>query len=257
MEILLSFAQDLEDITLYHMLKKETDKATYIDVGANDPIIDSVTKFFSLRGGGGINIEPQKDLIDKLNHDRPCDINLAVGIGSKESTLTLHGCGGLASFDAKNPFVKDTNTHKVLVIPLKNVCEKYLTDGQDIHFLKIDVEGFEKECLKGMDFKKYRPWIVCMESTLPNTNIGCWNEWEYLLINQGYIFAGMNGVNRYYVSKEKSNLKKRFLTQSQLKRKYRILNYSKVKGAMKIRKYLYPLLQIRRTILKCIGKSNC
>lgn len=53
MEYLLSFSHEktMEDIILYHVLKPETN-IFWIDVGANDPVFDSVTKFFSVRGGG-------------------------------------------------------------------------------------------------------------------------------------------------------------------------------------------------------------
>lgn len=52
MEYLLIFSQDDEDLILYHALKN-INKVRWIDVGANDPINASVTKFFSLRGVWG------------------------------------------------------------------------------------------------------------------------------------------------------------------------------------------------------------
>ena len=45
-----SYAQELEDIILYSVLK-DVKQIFYIDVGANDPIALSVTHFFYLRGG--------------------------------------------------------------------------------------------------------------------------------------------------------------------------------------------------------------
>lgn len=51
MDILLSFSQECEDIILHHMLRDVKEPIRWIDVGANDPIDISVTKFFSLRGG--------------------------------------------------------------------------------------------------------------------------------------------------------------------------------------------------------------
>ena len=50
MEYLLTFAQDDEDLILYHVLR-DIKITRWIDVGANDPINASVTKFFSMRGG--------------------------------------------------------------------------------------------------------------------------------------------------------------------------------------------------------------
>ena len=51
MKILMSFAQEKEDIILYQLLQNINEPIRWIDVGANDPIDISVTKFFSVRGG--------------------------------------------------------------------------------------------------------------------------------------------------------------------------------------------------------------
>ena len=96
--------------------------------------------------------------------------------------------------------------------------------GGDIHFLKIDAEGMEKQVLAGMDFKAFRPWVVLVESTLPCTNIPSYEAWEQILLSQGYSFATMIGVNRYYVSEEKQELAGRFLSKEELRKKYEILH---------------------------------
>ena len=73
---------------------------------------------------------------------------------------------------------------------------------QDIHFLKVDVEGFERQVLEGYDFR-VRPWVICMESTKPNTEIPCYEEWEHILIDHGYALKKAHGINRYYVDLER------------------------------------------------------
>ncbi len=53
MEFILSFSHEneMEDMILYNALH-DVQKVFWIDVGANDPVFHSVTKFFSIRGGG-------------------------------------------------------------------------------------------------------------------------------------------------------------------------------------------------------------
>ena len=167
MDILMSFSQDNEDIVLWNMLKSVNEPIRWIDVGANDPIDLSVTKIFSTWGGYGINIEPQRKLILRLKKDRPKDINLEIGISSEPGTLKLHGEGVFASFNPENGWVGQEEAYEVPVMTLKQVCENHLSDADIIHFLKIDVEGWEGEVLKGMDFNIYRPWIICIESYEP------------------------------------------------------------------------------------------
>lgn len=70
MEYLLTFAHEYEDLILYHVLK-DIDQVKWIDIEAYDPVIANVTKLFSMRGGYGINVEPQSFLYKKLVKDRP------------------------------------------------------------------------------------------------------------------------------------------------------------------------------------------
>ncbi|QJY40942.1 FkbM family methyltransferase [Vibrio cholerae] len=50
---------------------------------------------------------------------------------------------------------------------LDNLCAKYSV--QDVHFLKIDVEGAEKDVLESFSFDTVRPWIEVVETTKPKT----------------------------------------------------------------------------------------
>ncbi|MBR2215259.1 MAG: FkbM family methyltransferase [Selenomonadaceae bacterium] len=229
MKTLVSFAQECEDIILYHLLENVADPIYYVDVGANDPVIISVTKFFSDRGGHGINIEPQHDYIERLNEDRPGDINLEVGIGNKPGKLKLYGSGAGASFDAN--YDNEAASHhdepashrEVPITTLERVFAEYVPQAQPVHFLKIDVENYEKQVLQGMDFEKYRPWIICMESTLPNTDIPSWDAWEDILLSNNYQFLGMSGINRYYAAVESRCQLNDFCDADKLKEMYNII----------------------------------
>lgn len=136
MEFLLSFAQRREDIVLYHLLKNVNAPIRYVDVGARDPIIGSLTKLFYDRGASGINIEPQHDPFVQLEKDRPRDINLEIGISDKAGELTLYGSSAHASFDPNNS-VSQKVAHIVPVLSLSDVFNKYIRRDEDIHFLKL------------------------------------------------------------------------------------------------------------------------
>ena len=53
----ISYAQNYEDVMLWRALQ-HVENGFYVDVGANDPTVDSVTKAFYDRGWRGLNIEP-------------------------------------------------------------------------------------------------------------------------------------------------------------------------------------------------------
>jgi len=203
----ISYAQNYEDVMLWRAFK-DIKKGFYIDVGANDPVIDSVTKAFYDAGWHGINIEPVTEWFNKLQEARPNDTNLKLACGTKKGQNTIYDVvgTGLSTMDKliadkhANELDFEIKKEKIKVDSLTNICKQHA--NQDIHFLKIDVEGFEMQVLKGLDLKKIRPWIIVIESTLPNSQIEDYGKWESILINGQYHFAYFDGLNRYYIADE-------------------------------------------------------
>ena len=221
---LVSYAgsSDAEDVILYHVLKKEPE-IFYIDVGCNDPFLNSVSKlFYDMKNAHGINIDPQSKLMEIVQRERPRDINLTVALGAEKGRQRLYFQGGRSTLVEGHVTEAAQSSADVEVVTLADVCEKYVNPEQDIHFLKIDVEGYEEQVLKGADFQRYRPWVLCIESTLPGTDEPSWEGWEPLVISAGYELALMSGVNRYYVAKEHKELDPRFLPLEQLREQYMI-----------------------------------
>jgi hypothetical protein len=82
--------------------------------------------------------------------------------------------------------------------------------GRSIEFLKIDVEGWEKEVLCGLDLKKHRPIIILIEATYQCSTIPSHTDWEHLLLNNDYQFVYFDGLNRFYVAAEQAELEEHF-----------------------------------------------
>jgi FkbM family methyltransferase len=199
---LLLYSQDLEDFILFCALK-DIENGFYIDVGANSPWFISVTKLFYDRGWSGINIEPLEDEFLELCRYRPRDINLNIGVGDREgeNEFVIYGAGTTCDTETKTALLQSAQTKRS--IPIRRLSSVLLENLQDknqaIHFCKIDVEGYEKNVLEGMDFKMFRPWIMVMEATIPGTTIPCFEKWEDLLLGNNYEFAYSHGINRYYL----------------------------------------------------------
>ncbi len=207
----ISYAQNYEDVMLRRAFK-DIKKGFYIDVGANDPVIDSVTKAFYDAGWHGINIEPVTEWFNKLQEARPNDTNLKLACGTKKGQNTIYDVvgTGLSTMDKSiadkhaNELDFEIKKEKIKVDSLTNICKQHA--NQDIHFLKIDVEGFELQVLKGVDFKVIRPWIIVVEATLPNSQIEDYGKWESILTNGQYNFVYFDGLNRFYVASEHDEL---------------------------------------------------
>lgn len=207
----ISYSQNFEDVLLWRALGAIRN-GFYIDVGANDPELHSVTKAFYDAGWHGINVEPMPSYRQPFEQQRPRDINLTCAAGAAPGEITLFDVptmNGWASTDAgvavthRDQGYEVTET-RVPMRTLADICAEHAP--ADIHFLKIDVEGFEGEVLKGMDFTRFRPWIVVVEATLPGSRQTNHETWEAMVTSRDYRFAYFDGLNRYYVAAEHAEL---------------------------------------------------
>ena len=217
----ISYAQNYEDVMLYRALKG-VEKGFYIDVGAMSPVVESVTKAFYERGWRGINIEPVYQWYEKLVLDRPEDINLNVAISDKAGVVHLYDIAdtGLSTFDRvlaerhKEERGYQIRDITVPALTLDTILEEHL--HEEIHFLKVDVEGAERQVLGGINLKRTRPWIILVEATKPNTQEQDYDTWEHLITEQSYVFTYFDGLNRFYLAQERSELLPAFNTPPNL-----------------------------------------
>jgi FkbM family methyltransferase len=210
----VSHAQNGEDALLAHVLAGVT-AGRYVDVGAHDPDVHSVTRAFYDRGWSGVNVEPATEWHERLREARPRDVNLHLAAGRRDGTATLHAFAGtgLSTIDARvaqghADAGRTASTSEVPMQTLARIFDEHA--GGEVHFLKIDVEGAEADVLAGADFERHRPWIVVVESTRPLTGIASHGDWEATLLSHRYRFAFDDGLNRYYVGDEHAALRERF-----------------------------------------------
>ncbi|MEJ8811733.1 FkbM family methyltransferase [Variovorax ureilyticus] len=212
----VSYAQNFEDVMLWRALR-HVQGGFYIDIGAQSPDLDSVTRAFSESGWRGINVEPHPGYYAELVNRRPRDINLRCALGEALGTATINlvGATGLSTLDksiADRHFDAGHGIEQieVEVETLSGVWDRHVPSGQPVHFLKVDVEGFELQVLRGNDWTRHRPWIVVVEATLPNSQTESFSEWEPHLTSAQFEFAYADGLNRYYVAQEQAQLRNAF-----------------------------------------------
>jgi FkbM family methyltransferase len=207
----VTYAQNYEDVLLWRALGHVKD-GFYIDVGANDPVEHSVTKAFYDAGWNGISIEPLPAFHQSFVQQRPRDINLAIAAGAQDGELTLYDVPSVRGWASPERDVADAHAADgfevaELTVPVRtlaSVCEEHVKG--EVHFLKIDVEGFEGEVLRGMDLKRWRPWVLVIEATLPNSRVTNHDTWEHMVTGQRYRYVWFDGLNRYYIAEEHPEL---------------------------------------------------
>ena len=212
-ESFVSYAQNQEDVVLARALHPDRESGFWIDVGAGDPVLESMTAAFSERGWSGINIEPLAQEYELLCEKRPRDINLCVALGATSGRATLfQGPDRDRGASTMRPDVvasrgaeaDDFTPIEVPVCTLAEIVSEYVTGPVD--FLKIDVEGLEYEVLAGADFTQFRPRALVIEATVPNTTKPSHESWEPMLLDAGYRYTMFDGLNRFYASEDEPDL---------------------------------------------------
>lgn len=184
----------------------------YVDVGANDPQIFSVSMGFYNRGWSGITIEPDPEFAQMHRDQRPRDRLVEAAITPKDGdTVVFHvvdGTGlstldaGIAGAHAGTGY--ETHAVEVPTRRIDAILEEAGWEGLDIHFMSIDTEGSERGVLESVDFGVWRPWILVVEATAPLSTQSTRAEWEDLVLAAGYRFCFFDGVSCYYVAEERA-----------------------------------------------------
>jgi FkbM family methyltransferase len=140
--------------------------------------------------------------------ERQRDINLRVLVGSKDGPTTFYSVGLGNGLSTTRKDFADIYKEKGLIVEefeeacvtLDSVWAQHVKGP--VHFLKIDVEGAEKDVLEGCNFLLHRPWVVVIEATLPNTSTPTHDDWQAILDAADYRFVVFDGLNRFYVAQE-------------------------------------------------------
>ena len=209
---MISYAQNFEDVMLARAFGGSA-RGFYIDVGAMDPVTHSVTCHFYEAGWHGINIEPSAAHFARLVEARPRDVNLNLALGEREELRDFYdvpesGLSSLAEAGAAAA-AERVRVPGMRVTTLARVCAEHV-GGRTVDFLKIDVEGWERQVIAGGDWRRFRPRLVLVEATRPNSPEAAWSDWEPMLLECGYLFVYFDGLNRFYLRREDEALARHF-----------------------------------------------
>jgi FkbM family methyltransferase len=192
-------SQDNQDKYLETNIFKGYKNGFYVDVGAHDGISLNNTLYFEKNNNwSGINIEPIKEVFDKLVINRPNNINLNCAVCNNDGEtdfLCNRGYTEMLSgikdnFDIRHlqrlEIENKDNGSITEVIKVETKKLETILDENDIshiNYLSIDVEGAEFEVIKSINFDKVFIDVIGFENNYPDVSVPIV---EYLH-NKGFI----------------------------------------------------------------------
>jgi FkbM family methyltransferase len=204
----IAYGQNAEDVVLHRALK-DVEKGFYIEVGANDPTVLSISRPFYDAGWRGIEIEPVEALAERFRQERPRDLVVQAAITAADTDrVSLHAIDGtgLSTLDgaiSERHSAAGFESREVTVPArsLDDVLENADTP-EDIHFMVVDTEGTEADVLASIDLTRWRPWVLVIEATEPLTTTPSHHSWEPRVLEAGYELCLFDGISRFYVADE-------------------------------------------------------
>jgi len=222
--VFVSYAQNFEDVMLARAFPGA--QGFYVDVGANDPDIDNVSRAFYERGWSGINIEPLAPQYARLVRRRPRDVNLRIAVGEREGEIAFFAVEEWHGYSTTDPTIVAQHRADGLIIEEERIPVRRLAAvldehaaGRAIDFMKIDVEGTELSVLRGAELQRNRPKILVIEAKMPVTFAMVdrpdevpdrTEEYAAFLGPLGYRLAYHDGLNAFFVADEHQDLLRHF-----------------------------------------------
>jgi FkbM family methyltransferase len=169
-----------------------------IDVGCNDPIHYSNSYFFEkYLGCKVLAIDPLEELEKLWKLKRPKSIFLNSAVGNNNDSIILNvpedSCQDKMFSYVDGGYNKkyDINFSRrnVKCERLESILQENKID--EVLLLTIDVEGFEYEIIKGINFEKVRINCICVENN--SINLFGSDLIRQYLINNNYIYLARIG----------------------------------------------------------------
>ena len=186
-----------EDLFIQNYFKNKP-KGFYIDVGCYHPLQGNNTHLLYKNGWSGINFDINHYSIKLFDFLRKRDLNIHSGISRKKNKLTMYyrkEINMLNTLDEKIAKIHFRNGYKkknIQVNTLNFFISKKFKKLNRIDFINIDVEGYELDALKSLNFSTYKPQLICIE--IHNIKNMYDTNYKYLKSNDVYNYL----INKKY-----------------------------------------------------------
>ena len=189
-------------IQLYKVLPA---KGFYVDVGCFHPKKLNNTYHLYREGWRGVNIDIDKTKIEAFRIVRPEDVNIACAVSNQVGEVEYWK---QSFWSILNTLGEQKPEHheggkwkkaKAYADTLTNLLDQTAYANQPIDFLSIDVEGHELPVFRTLEFDRYRPKVICVETwdlSLPQV---VQSDLYKFLTHKGYILINWVNLNLIFI----------------------------------------------------------
>lgn len=197
------YSQFGEDCVLLHWFgRRKQEERFFVDVGCYHPTKGSNTYALYRRGWRGINIDLDADKISAFRLRRPGDLSLVAAVSDRVETLGVFTDKWYSTRATLDPSIGQGpgfNRHaQVETTTLTAIIDATRYQGRKIDLLSVDVEGFDLRVLQGLDFARYAPAVVLVESLLTKLEDILAGDLHCFMRGNGYTLANWVGYTLFY-----------------------------------------------------------
>ncbi len=178
----------------------------FVDVGCFHPIRGNTTYVLYQHGWRGINIDIDQIKIDAFNLRRPRDTNIACAVSRQTGVAKYWRRGLWSSLNSLEKLERAENEKgwrkiEVKTDTLTNLIDQTPHRDRPIDFLSVDVEGHNLAVLQSLDFDRYCPKVVCVETWDSRIEDVMRSDLYAFMIGQNYGLVNWLGLNLVFLHK--------------------------------------------------------
>lgn len=190
-----------EDAVLQHIVTQR--QGIYVDVGCWHPKKFSNTWFLYRRGWRGVNVDLGEIKISTFRWVRPGDHNVVAAVSDVPGTVTVQtdkdfSVGEQIVPEGQAPRPGFGHSRVMATRTLTDILDQSPFAGKTIQLLNIDAEGHDLQVLRGLDFVRYAPEIVLVESYASSMDVLLQSGVHAFLSGKGYALFNWVGPTLFY-----------------------------------------------------------
>jgi FkbM family methyltransferase len=200
------YSQFAEDVSIVRHFKKGY-KGFFVDVGCFHPTKYNNTYRLYKMGWRGVNVDLDSIKIQGFNIVRPGDVNVARAVSNQSGTVKYWSNGFYSltpTLDRDFAKLRQGYIEKeVRTESLTEILDRTRYKNQKIDLLSVDVEGHDLEVLKSLDFNRYRPRMIVVETNEKSLDQVLKSELYQMLSSLRYSVVNWVGITLIFMDQDR------------------------------------------------------